>query len=48
MKRVGLELAATIDRRDFDLGWQMPLPDGGDALGWEVEITVHLELVRRV
>ena len=48
MQRVGLELAATIDRRDFGLGWQMPLPDGGDALGWDVEITVHLELVRRV
>ena len=24
--------------------WQMPLPDGGEALGWDVEITAHLEL----
>ena len=48
MRRVGLELGATVDRRDWDLDWQMPLPDGGDALGWDVEITVHLELVRRV
>jgi polyisoprenoid-binding protein YceI len=45
--RAGLELTATIDRRDFGLSWQMPLPDGGDALGWDVEITAHLELVRR-
>lgn len=45
--RVGLELGATVDRRDWELGWQMPLPDGGDALGWEVELTAQLELVRR-
>lgn len=47
MLRVGLELAATVDRRDWGLDWQMPLPDGGDALGWDVDVTVHLELVRR-
>lgn len=46
-RRVGLELATTIDRRSWDLSWQMPLPGGGDALGWEVEITIHLELVAR-
>jgi polyisoprenoid-binding protein YceI len=44
--RVGLELEATIDRRTWGLNWQMPLPNGGDALGWEVEITAHLELTR--
>jgi hypothetical protein len=26
--------------------WQMALPDGGDALGWDVEITAQLEFVR--
>jgi hypothetical protein len=26
--------------------WQMELPDGGDALGWDVEITAQLEFVR--
>lgn len=45
--RVGLELEATIDRRDWGMDWQMPLPNGGDALGWEVEVTAHLELTRR-
>jgi polyisoprenoid-binding protein YceI len=44
--RVGLELQATVDRRAWGMAWQMPLPDGGDALGWDVEITAHLELVR--
>ena len=43
----GLELRATIDRRAWDLSWQLPLPDGRDALGWEVELTAHLELVER-
>jgi polyisoprenoid-binding protein YceI len=44
--RVGLELAATIDRRTWGMDWQMPLPNGGDALGWEVDVTAHLELTR--
>jgi polyisoprenoid-binding protein YceI len=44
--RVGLELDAKIDRRAWGMDWQAPLPNGGDALGWEVEITAHLELTR--
>jgi len=46
--RVGLELAATIDRRAWGMDWQAPLPNGDDALGWEVEISAHLELTRTV
>ena len=45
--RIGLELETTIDRRDWGMEWQMPLPDGSDALGWDVEITVHLELTKQ-
>jgi polyisoprenoid-binding protein YceI len=45
--RAGFDLRATVDRRSFDLTWQLPLPDGSDALGWEVEITAQLELVRQ-
>jgi polyisoprenoid-binding protein YceI len=45
-QRMALELHATIDRRAWGLSWQLPLPDGGDALGWEVELTADLELVR--
>ena len=44
--RAGLELATTIDRRSWDLDWQAQLPGGGDAVGWDVEITVHLELIK--
>jgi polyisoprenoid-binding protein YceI len=45
--RAGLELRTTVDRRDWDMDWQVPLPGGGDALGWEVEITAQLELTRK-
>jgi len=45
--RVGLELAATIDRKDWGLDWQAELPSGGDALGWSVELSAHLEFTRR-
>jgi len=43
--RAALELTTTIDRRDFGMTWNMPLPRGGDALGAEVEISAHLELL---
>jgi polyisoprenoid-binding protein YceI len=43
--RAALELRATVDRRNWDMDWQLALPGGGDALGWDVELTVHLELV---
>ena len=45
-ERMALELRATIDRRAWGMSWQRPLPDGADALGWEVELTADLELVR--
>lgn len=46
-ERGGLELRASVDRRSWDMHWQMPLPDGSDALGWDVEITAQLELIKR-
>ncbi len=45
-QRAALEITAAVDRRDWAMDWQTPLPKGGDALGHEVELTVHLELVR--
>ena len=45
-RRAALALQATIDRRGWDLNWQMPLPDGSEALGWDVEISAELELIR--
>jgi len=44
----GLQLTATIDRRDFGFDWQMEMPDGGVAVGWEVELDIDLLLMREV
>jgi polyisoprenoid-binding protein YceI len=41
---VGLDLEASIDRREYGLNWQAELPNGGDALAWDVVLEVHLEL----
>lgn len=45
--RVGIELSATVDRRDFGLGWQEALPGGGDTLGWDVTLEALLEFVEQ-
>jgi polyisoprenoid-binding protein YceI len=45
-EKAALELRARVDRRDWDLDWQLPLPDGGDAVGWDVDLSAELELVR--
>lgn len=44
--RAALEITATVDRREWAMAWQAPLPKGGDALGYDVELTAHIELVR--
>jgi polyisoprenoid-binding protein YceI len=43
---VGFDLEAAVDRRDYGLNWQAPLPSGGDAVAWDVTLQVHLELAR--
>lgn len=45
--RVGIELSATVDRRDFGLDWQEALPGGGDTLGWDVTLEALLEFVEQ-
>jgi polyisoprenoid-binding protein YceI len=45
-ERIGIDLETTVDRHDYGLDWNMDLPGGGKALGDEVTITVHLELVK--
>src|SRR4051794_20971978 len=42
----GLQLETSFDRRDFGFDWQMELPGGGDAVGWDVELTIDLLLTR--
>ena len=42
----GLELHTTFDRREFGFHWQMELPGGGDAVGWDVDVDIDLLLKR--
>jgi polyisoprenoid-binding protein YceI len=42
----GMRLQTTIDRRDWGFDWQMPLPGGGDAVAWDVELDIDLLFVR--
>ena len=44
--RIGLDLEGRVDRHDYGLDWNMDLPGGGKALGDEVTLTIHLELVK--
>jgi len=44
--RVGISIAASVDRRSFGLDWNAELPSGGQVLDYEVQIAVELELVR--
>ena len=42
----GLQLHTSFDRREFGFHWQMQLPGGGDAVGWDVEVNIDLLLKR--
>jgi polyisoprenoid-binding protein YceI len=44
--KLGAELEAVVDRREFGLEWNAPLPKGGFALDNDVRLEVTLELVR--
>jgi len=44
--RLGIELQAVVDRREYGLEWNAPLPKGGFALDNDVKLEVSLELVR--
>lgn len=44
--KIGVELEAIIDRREFGLEWNAPLPKGGFAVDNDVRLQVSLELVR--
>ena len=43
--RVGFELATKIDRTQFDIKWNMPLPTGEPALSNDVTLKAELTLV---
>jgi polyisoprenoid-binding protein YceI len=42
----GLELHTSFDRREFGFQWQTQMPDGGDAVSWDVEVDIDLLLIR--
>jgi polyisoprenoid-binding protein YceI len=42
-----LNLEAQIDRTEFGMNWNAPLPSGGKALANEVTLTVELSLVEQ-
>jgi polyisoprenoid-binding protein YceI len=42
----GLQLKTRFDRREFGFDWQMQLPGGGNAVGWDVEVDIDLLLKR--
>jgi polyisoprenoid-binding protein YceI len=44
--KLGLTLETVVDRTQFGLNWNAPLPKGGFALADEVTIQVELELVK--
>lgn len=44
--RVGLKLETTIDRTQFGINWNMPLPSGEPALSNEVTLKADLTLVQ--
>jgi polyisoprenoid-binding protein YceI len=43
---VGVELETTVDKNDFGLNWNAPLPKGGFAISDDVKLSVHLEFRR--
>jgi polyisoprenoid-binding protein YceI len=42
-----LELAAVIDRTEWDMNWNMDLPSGGKVLSDDVTLTVELSLIEQ-
>ena len=44
--RLGLDLETTIDRTQFGISWNAPLPSGEKMLADDVKLTAQLELVQ--
>lgn len=44
--RVGFEALGRIDRKDWGLTWNMLLESGGLMISEEIDLDIHLELVR--
>jgi polyisoprenoid-binding protein YceI len=45
-ERIGIDLEATIDRREYGLTWNQPLPSGGVLVGDDVRLILSFSLVK--
>ena len=45
-ERLGLKLSARVDRTDFGVDWNTPLPTGDQALAIDVTFVAELQLVK--
>ncbi len=45
-ERISLKLDTTVDRQEFGVNWNVPLPSGEPALADEVKLAAELYLVR--
>ena len=45
-ERIGLELSGTVDRTEFGLTWNAPLPGGGFLLPNDVLLSANFVAVR--
>lgn len=45
-ERLGLKLETTVDRTEFGVNWNVPLPDGRPSLADEVKLVAELYFVR--
>lgn len=45
-ERVGLSLETVVDRTEFGLNWNQPLPSGGFAVSNDVKLVIDLSLVK--
>jgi polyisoprenoid-binding protein YceI len=45
-ERIALKLDTTVDRTEFGVNWNVPLPDGKPALADEVKLAAELYFVR--
>jgi polyisoprenoid-binding protein YceI len=44
--RLGLDLETTVDRTEFGIDWNAPLPSGENLLANDVKLTAHVQLVQ--
>jgi polyisoprenoid-binding protein YceI len=45
-ERIAISIETVINRHDFGVSWNAPLPSGGNAVGDDVTLTVDLQLVK--